>query len=84
MKKRFFISLRQVTPKKSFLEEIITIYKLVGQRENCKDIYIPFLCTLVKAHISRISTHLLKSFQLSTILKKREEKKKQKNKGKGM
>ena len=30
---------------------------------------------LVKADISRISTHLLKSFPLSTILKKREEKK---------
>ena len=39
---------------------------------------------LLKADISLISTHLLKSFQLSTILKKREEKKKQKNKGKGM
>ena len=42
----FFISLTKVRPKKSFLEEIIPIYKPVGQRENCKDINIPFLCTL--------------------------------------
>ena len=35
---------------------------------------------LVKADISRISTHLLKSFPLSTILKKREEKKQKKEK----
>ena len=42
----FFISLTEVRPIKSFLEEIIPIYKPVGQRENCKNIYIPFLCTL--------------------------------------
>ena len=36
---------------------------------------------LVKAYISRISTHLLKSFPLSTILKKRKERK---HRGKGM
>ena len=36
---------------------------------------------LVKADITRISTHVLKSFPLSTILKKRKERK---HKGKGM
>ena len=63
----------QVRPKKFFLEEIMTIYKAVGQRENCNNIYIPFFKYTVKppvkADISRISTHLLKSFPLSTILK---------------
>ena len=38
---------------------------------------------LVKAGISRISTHLLKSFPLSTTLRKKEERKKKK-KEKGM
>ena len=70
--------------KKYFLEEIITIYKPVGQRENCKNIYIPFfmytVTPLVKADVSWISTHLLKSFPY-TILKKRKE---SKHKGKGM
>ena len=61
--------------KKSVLEEIITIYKLVGQRENFKSIYIPFfmytVTPLVRADISWISTHLPKSFPLSMILKNR-------------
>lgn len=42
----FFISLIRVKPKKSFLEEIVTIYKPVGQLENWNNIYIPLLCTV--------------------------------------
>ena len=32
--------------KKSLFEEIMTIYKPVGQWKNCNNIYFPFLCTL--------------------------------------
>ena len=77
----------QVRRKKFFLEEIMTIYKAVGQRENCNNIYIPFFKYTVKppvkADISRISTHLLKSFPLSTILKNKEERKHTGNRDEG-
>ena len=60
-------------------------FKPVGQRENCNNIFILFfmynVTPLVKTDISRIFSHLLKSVRLSTILKKREERK---HKGKGM
>ena len=32
--------------KKYFFEEIMISFKPVGQRENCNNIFIPFLCTL--------------------------------------
>ena len=35
----FFISLTQVRIKNSFLEQIMTIYKPIGRRENYNDIY---------------------------------------------
>ena len=81
----FFSSLTQVRPKKYFLEEMMITFKPVGQRENCNNIFILFfmynVTPLVKTDISRIFSHLLKSVRLSTILKKKEERK---HKGKGM
>ena len=56
----------------------MTIYKPAGQREIKQYLYSIFMFTvkpLVKADISRISPHLLTLFLLSTILKKREERK---------